>query len=87
MSNYACNLLGAYKLIFLSFFRRSQNILNWIVDTLPNSIWLAYEQCNSNDAFGKIMVNHFCRTGCPIYSLMSSNSAKEQKKQLHLAVI
>jgi hypothetical protein len=53
---------------------------------VPNSLWLAYEQCNANDCFGQIMVSHFMKNGCPLLSLISAQSPEEQEAQLKKAV-
>ena len=47
---------------------------------------MAYEQCNPDDAFGRIMVDHFARNGCPIRSIENNGSIELQLKQLEKAV-
>ncbi|CAG7830754.1 unnamed protein product [Allacma fusca] len=60
----------------------SKEILTWIVNNVPKSVWLAYEQCFSNDSFGRIMMKHFEKNGCPLLSLPSSPDMETQKEQL-----
>jgi len=60
--------------------------LQWISENVPNSLWLAYEQCNANDPFGQIMVSHFLKNGCPLLSLLSAQSREDQEMQLLKAV-
>ncbi|CAL8099572.1 unnamed protein product [Orchesella dallaii] len=61
------------------------NILEWITANVPNSIWLAYEQCNALDGFGQIMLSHFVKNGCPLLSLISAHSREDQEAQLRRA--
>jgi hypothetical protein len=62
-------------------------ILEWITECVPNSLWLAYEQCNINDPFGQVMVSHFLKNGSPLLSLLSAQSKEDQELQLTKAVI
>jgi len=61
--------------------------LRWISANVPRSVYFAYEQTNPEDSFGRIMVDHFQKNGCPILSVKSNGSLELQYRQLQKHVI
>jgi len=59
----------------------SVDLLSWIAQTFPNSVFINYEQVNMDDRFAEIMLSNLNHRGCSLAGVGQCQSLEKQRQR------
>lgn len=60
---------------------RSDHVISWAAERLPESLFVLYEQIRPHDPFGQIMQGHFLKLNSSIHSLQQYPDTAAQRRR------
>lgn len=60
---------------------RSDRVISWAAEHLPESLFVLYEQIRPHDPFGRIMQDHFLKLNSSIHSLQQYPDTAAQRRR------
>lgn len=60
---------------------RSDAVISWVANLLPQSLFVLYEQIHPYDPFGRIMQDHFLKLNSSLHALREYPDAAAQRRR------
>lgn len=63
------------------YFYRSDAVISWAAEHLPQSLFVMYEQIHPHDPFGRIMQEHFLKLNSALHGLQQYPDTSAQRRR------
>ena len=77
-------VLSEVVLAYLST-KYSSGVINWVSKSIPNSIFVEFEQFQTDTTFSGVMTDHFIRLGSPLKTIFDLPNISDRRQRLEKA--
>ena len=77
-------VLSEVVLAYLST-KYSSGVINWVSKSIPNSIFVEFEQFQTDTTFSGVMTDHFIRLGSPLKTIFDLPNISDRRERLEKA--
>ena len=74
-------VLSEVVLAYLST-KYSSGVINWVSKSIPNSIFVEFEQFQTDTTFSSVMTDHFIRLGSPLKTIFDLPNISDRRERL-----